>query len=57
MAIEPFTSIPGTGLENAIRAGTAPLLQPGGSIEAELTAMFIPGCKTIRALTLDGEVK
>ena len=28
MAIEPFTSIPGTGLENAVAAGTAPLLQP-----------------------------
>jgi hypothetical protein len=56
MAIEPFTSIPGTGLENAIASGTAPLLPPGGSVEAELTAMFLPGCKPIQNLTLDGEM-
>jgi hypothetical protein len=56
MAIEPFNSIPGTVLENAIRAGTAPSLPPGGSIAAELAAMFIPGCPKIQALTLTGEV-
>lgn len=56
MAIEPFSSIPGTGLENAIASGTAPILQPGDSIEAELTAVFLQGCKPIRTLTLDGEM-
>lgn len=56
MAIEPFTSIPGVGLEKAIAAGTAPILPPGGSIEVELAAMFIPGQGKIENLDLEGKV-
>ncbi len=40
MALEPFTSIPGTGLVNAIAAGTAPLIKAGAKIEANLAAIF-----------------
>jgi uncharacterized protein DUF4432 len=57
MAIEPFTSIPGTGLQNAIAAGTAPVLRAGGSIEASLAVVFIPGCDRIDSIELDGTVR
>ncbi|MEW5978419.1 MAG: DUF4432 family protein [Acidobacteriota bacterium] len=50
MAMEPFTSIPGTGLADAIAAGNAPVLPPGGSIEAELAAWFIEGQSRIETL-------
>jgi hypothetical protein len=40
MAVEPFTSIPGTGLVSAIDAGTAPLLAAGEKVEANLAAIF-----------------
>jgi len=40
MAVEPFSSIPGTGLANAIQAGTAPLLHAGEKVEANLAAVF-----------------
>jgi len=40
MAVEPFSSIPGTGLVNAIEAGTAPLLRAGTQVEANLAAIF-----------------
>lgn len=56
MAIEPFTSIPGAGLENAILAGTAPLIQPGETIEVELAAVFIAGHDPIQSITRHGAV-
>lgn len=56
MAIEPFTSIPGSGLENAIRAGTAPVLMPGESAEVELAAVFVPGLERIGGISTAGEV-
>ena len=40
MAVEPFSSIPGTGLASAIQAGTAPLLRAGAKVEANLAAVF-----------------
>jgi galactose mutarotase-like enzyme len=52
MAIEPFSSIPGNGLENAIAAGTALVIQAGGTIEAQLAVMFIPGQARIESLAL-----
>ena len=42
MAIEPFTSIPGAGLERAIASGTAPSLQPRQKVRANLAAVFFP---------------
>jgi galactose mutarotase-like enzyme len=56
MAIEPFSSIPGTGLENAIRSGTAPVLEPGQSIGIELAAVFVPGQDRIAKISTGGEV-
>jgi hypothetical protein len=40
MALEPFTSVPGSGLERAIEKGTAAVLGPQESIEARLVAAF-----------------
>ncbi len=56
MAIEPFTSIPGSGLENAIRAGTAPVLEPGQSVEVQLAAVFVPGQEKIGGISTDGRM-
>jgi len=41
MGVEPFSSIPGSGLNAAIVYGTAPTLAAGRSIEATLTAEFV----------------
>lgn len=40
MAVEPFSSIPGSGLINAIDAGTAPVLRAGAQVNANLAAIF-----------------
>ena len=53
MAIEPFTSIPGTGLKAAIAAGTAPVLPAGSSIEVRLAARFMDGEAKISHLDLN----
>ena len=50
MALEPFTSIPGTGLQNAITAGTAPVIVAGATVEVELAAWFINGHDPIESL-------
>ena len=57
MAIEPFTSIPGAGLQNAIAAGTAPVLAAASSVEASLAAVFIPGSDEIESIEVDGRVR
>ena len=44
MAIEPFTSIPGSGLVNAIERGTAPLLKAGQRLDAQLAFRFFEDC-------------
>jgi uncharacterized protein DUF4432 len=56
MAIEPFTSIPGTGLQNAIKAGTAPVIAPLGSVEVNLAAFFVEGQESIESVDLAGNV-
>jgi hypothetical protein len=56
MAIEPFSSIPGNGLENALKAGTAPFLEAGESIEVEMAVMCVEGRQAFRSLTLQGPV-
>ena len=48
MAIEPFTSIPGTGLQNAILAGTTPIIPAGGTVEVQLAAWFVDGQQRLR---------
>jgi hypothetical protein len=52
MAIEPFTSIPGTGLQNAILADIAPIIPAGGTVEVQLAAWLVDGQQRIEALGL-----
>jgi len=52
MAIEPFTSIAGTGLENAIPADTASIIPAGGAVEVQLAAWFVNGQQRIESLGL-----
>ena len=40
MAVEPFNSIPGSGLIKAMEGGTAPILRAGSKLEARLSAVF-----------------
>jgi hypothetical protein len=40
MAVEPFTSIPGSAVANAVDAGRAPLLRAGENVPANLAAVF-----------------
>ena len=55
MAGEPFTSVPGSGLERAITAGTAPVLTAGSRDEARLAAVFFEGTK-VQSISSDGQV-
>jgi hypothetical protein len=55
MALEPFTSIPGCGLERAIAAGTAPVLAAGAKIEASFAAAFFEG-EGVKSVYADGRV-
>jgi hypothetical protein len=56
MALEPFTSIPGSGLERAIENNTAPTLGPQQSIEARLVATFFEPAGEIESISADGLV-
>lgn len=56
MALEPFTSIPGSGLEQAIEKGTAPVLGPQESIEARLVATFFEPAGEVTSISADGIV-
>ena len=42
MGVEPFTSVPGSGLLNAIEQGTAPELAAGASVSATFEVEMIP---------------
>ena len=55
MAVEPFTSIPGVGLERAIEVGTAPMLTAGGHLEARLAAVFMQAGQ-VDSISVDGRV-
>ncbi|MBI2190759.1 MAG: DUF4432 family protein [Planctomycetes bacterium] len=57
MALEPFTSMPGTGLVKAIERDTAPLLRPGQSLEVELAAVFFAGDSVLKEIRTDGSVE
>jgi len=56
MALEPFTSVPGNGLERAIEKGTAPVLGPQESIEARVVATFFEPPDEINSISADGFV-
>jgi hypothetical protein len=55
MAVEPFTSIPGSGLERAIAAGTSPVLAAGAKIEASFAAVLFEGA-AVKSVSTDGRV-
>jgi hypothetical protein len=56
-AVEPFTTIPGTGLAKAIENGTAPILAAGAKLEVQLGAVFFEGGGEIETISTDGIVK
>ncbi len=53
MAVEPFTSVPGVGLEKAIEHGSAPVLKAGASIEARFAAVLFDACE-VDSIGVDG---
>jgi hypothetical protein len=55
MAVEPFTSVPGSGLERAIAAGTAPVLAAGARVEARFAAVFFEGAEA-ESISTEGQV-
>ncbi len=55
VALEPFTSYPPAGVQNAIRNGSALMLQPNQVIETDLVAVAFSGT-TITRLSPDGMV-
>lgn len=58
VAIEPFSSIPGQGLESVMKkTGTHLRLQPGGEIELEMRAVFFESSRGVRRIDPDGSVE
>jgi hypothetical protein len=56
MAIEPFTTIPGQGLETAMKKGTHRMLEPGATISASIRAVFYESRTGISGINSDGSV-
>lgn len=56
-ALEPWTSYPSNGLEEAISNGTALSLAPGENIATSLTAVAYAGLERVQAMQSDGQVK
>ena len=54
-ALEPFTSYPPAGIQNALRNGTAYIMKPGEVIDTELVAVAYQAEAASR-VTLDGSV-
>ena len=57
MGVEPHTSPTAAGLATAIERGTARTLQPGGSLEATLTATLFTPRGTVTHVTPQGDVE
>ena len=57
MGLEPWTSYPAGGVTAALAAGTAQLLPPGGTLEAELRVVFYESHRGIRRIAPDGTVE
>jgi hypothetical protein len=55
-ALEPWTSYPTNGLEEAIANGTAMQLDPGESISTSLVAVAYTGLERVKAVKSDGQV-
>jgi hypothetical protein len=56
MGIEPWTSYPCAGLEEAVRRGTAMQLHPGESLHSWLTAAAIVGKSEIHQILRSGQI-
>ena len=56
-ALEPWTSYPTNGLNEAIANGTALELQPGQKIQTKLCAVAYEGLEQVSLVTTDGKVK
>jgi hypothetical protein len=56
MALEPFSSLPGSGVSTAVENGTAVLLEPGGELAAELKALVYESKNRIKKITKDGYI-
>jgi hypothetical protein len=57
MAIEPFSSIPGQGLQNVIsKTGTQKTLEPGQEIKAQLKAVIYKSSSGIKGIDPEGAV-
>lgn len=56
MALEPWTSYPGTGLASAVDNGTALLLQPGQQVHTTLRAIAYAGLERVTNVTPEGIV-
>jgi len=54
-AVDPFTSMPGSGLAKAIECGTAPLLRAGAEVEARLATVLL-GPEPVQGISTDGYV-
>ncbi len=56
-ALEPWTSYPTNGLNEAIANGTALELQPGEQIQTKLCAVAYEGAERVSNITVTGEIK
>lgn len=56
LALEPWTTWPGTGLGEAVAAGRSRQLGPGESLTVSLKALAYAGVEEIRAITPDGTI-
>jgi len=57
MALEPWTSYPGSGIAEAIKAGTALRLPPHGKAGMTMSAVVYTGSALVRAVRPDGTVE
>lgn len=56
-ALEPWTSFPTNGLNEAVQNGTAMLLQPGEQVHTTLHAVAYSGLDRVTQISTDGEVE
>jgi hypothetical protein len=57
LALEPWSSYPGMGLEEACRLGTQLTLQPNHKLSARLTAVVGTGFQRVKSVSLGGDIQ
>ncbi len=57
IGLEPWTSLPTTGLSEAVKQATHVTIPPRGRIEAELLAVVYTGLAQVSAIDDEGQVK